>query len=542
MSATNEIPHVESTGLMPSISIEALLAARDNAQRIYREMGENLRAAREQLGGDPFHVSLPDVAVEFPGTQYLNVDDERNTNAINREIDRFVWMRLFALTNIDTIMDHKTRRDLFEQLGKSQAYRRHTPTLVELRRKAQRDGKLKEFDAGEYDPSLEPDALPELTKENIESVFQGVQDNQLEYFERCVESVYKALSWDHRTNEPSGLGKTVITTNAFHVWARCHQGDTVTLGHHEHIHDLERALCILNGQAPPTHESPGLRTIGQIPYGKWIDVQNPNGGDPLMRIKCYRKGTCHIQILSAKLRDDMNRIMANRYPGAIAPPKGAMSKKNRGASQESQRPKTSTALAKTDQQARQAFYTPIVLADELAGTAFPKRDYYDRPEGRGCTVLEPSAGGGALTRAALRTDCAHVTAIENDPAAVHLLELLADRVNVREEHKLTVDGRDFFDVSPASYPEGFDRVMMNPPFSNAQEVEHVLHAWKFVKPGGKLVSIMSKAVTYRTTGRYAVFSSFLEENGAEIRPVKSGSFKESGTNVETVMVVINKPE
>lgn len=540
--STTELPNVESTGLIPSISIEALLAARDNAQRVYREMGENLRAVQKQLGGDPFQVSLPDVAVQFPGCQYLNIDDSTNMDAINREIDRFVWMRLFALTNIDTIMDHKTRNKLFEQLGKSQAYRRHTLTMAEKRRIAQREGKLREFEDGEYEPSLEPDALPELTKESIESVFQGVHNNQLEYFERCVESVYKALSWDHKTNEPTGISKTVITTNAFHIWPRSLQGDAVQLGHHEHIHDLERALCILNGDAPPTHESPGLRTIGEIPYGTWVDVQNPNDGDPLMRLKCYRKGTCHIQVLSSKLRDDMNRIMANRYPGAIAPPKGAMSKKNRGASQEAQRPKTSTSLAKTDQQARQAFYTPTALADEVAGVVFTGRDYYGRPRGHGFTVLEPSAGEGALTRAVIRAGCEHITAIENDPHGTDMLIHLANRVNINDEHWLNVDPRDFFDVTTASYPELFDRVVMNPPFSNAQEVEHVLHAWTFVKPGGRLVSIMSKAVQYRTTGRYQAFSDFLQDKDVTIRPIKSGAFKESGTNVETVMVIIDRKD
>jgi 16S rRNA G966 N2-methylase RsmD len=518
MSNTNEVPHVESNALMPSISIDALLAARDEAHRIYFETAELLRAASKNL--DRFGVSLPTVRVQFPGDEYLDLASTENDEAINREIDRFVWVQLFQLTNIDTIMDHKTRRDLFEQLGKSQRYRRRTGWAQQ--------------------PEKDPDELPELTKENIEAVFQGIHDNQLEYFERCVESVYKALSWEHKTNEPGRIGTKIITTNAFYQWQRSMQGDSTTLGHHEHIHDLERVLCILNGDAPPTHESPGLRTIGSLTYGKWYDVPNPNGGDPLMSMICYRKGTAHIKILNKAHRDDMNRIMANRYPGAISEPQGA--RRSQWGDAQAKKPKTSTALAKTDKQARQAFYTPETLADEVAGTAFPERDYYGRPRGHGHTVLEPSAGEGALARAALRADCGHVTAIENDPKAVRLLSLLADRVNVRDEHNMSVDGRDFFDVTPASYPDGFDVVMMNPPFSNEQEVEHVLHAWEFVKPGGRLVAIMSNAVQSRTTGRYKIFADFLQRNDATIRQNPASSFKESGTNVNTVTVVIDKPE
>jgi len=505
MSA-NEIPHAETNALIPSISIEALLAARDNAQRIYRETAEQLRKAKAQLSR--FDVSLPGVSVQFPGSEYLAIDDERNVDAINREIDRFVWVQLFQLTNIDTIMDHETRRKLFEQLGQSQSYRRN-----ERMTKGMTKGSVEE--------------LPDLTAENIESVFQGVHDNQLEYFERCVEAVYKALSWDHKTNEPGRIGKKIITTNAFYPWARSMQGDGTRLGHHEHIHDLERVLCILSGQAPPTHESPGLRTIGELKYGKWYDVPNPDGGDPLMSIICYRKGTAHIKILNAAHRDDMNRIMAHRYPGAIAEPHGT--RRSQWGAAQAERPKTSTALVKTDKAARQAFYTPEDLAVELVEAAGLDRGY---------RVLEPSAGGGSIVRAAIRANSSRVTAIENDPQSVELLGYLADRVNKYDEGRMVVRYGDFFDVSPDD--EGFDAVVMNPPFSNGQEVEHVLHAFTFLKPGGRLVSVMSKAITYRDKGRYGVFAQFLEGAGAEIRPITSGSFTESGTNVETVMVILDK--
>lgn len=505
-------PHVETNALIPSISIEALLAARDEAHRIYFETAEQLRAASEKLSR--FGVTLPSVGVHFPGNEYLPLCDADSAFAIKREIDRFVWVQLFELTNIDTIMDHKTRNDLFEQLQKSQRYLRRL------------HGKQ---------PEVSSDDMPELTAENIEAVFRGVQDNQLEYFEKCVESVFKALSWDHSTNEPGKIGKKLITNNAFYPWSRSMQGDSVSLSHHEHIHDLERVLCILNGEPPATHSSKGLRTIGNLTYGKWYDVPSPSGGDPLMSIICYRKGTAHIKILNAAHRDDMNRIMARRYPGSISEPQGT--RRSQWASEQAQRPKTSNALAKTDKQARQAFYTPEVLAEELVTEAIG-----GEWEGHGKTVLEPSAGGGALVRAALRTRCSHVTAIENDPHGIEMLGYLRDRVNVHGDTRMAIDPRDFFDVSPASYPELFDVVVMNPPFSNAQEVEHVLHAWEFVKPGGRLVAIMSNAVQWRTDGRYRVFADFLERTGAEIKKNPASSFKESGTNVETLMVVIDKPK
>jgi predicted RNA methylase len=502
----------EQTSLIPSISIDALLAARDNAQRIYKQMGEDLIEARRQLA--VFDVELPKVRVQFPGDQHIDLGPESG-DAVNREIDRFVWAQLFRLTNIDTLMDHESRRKLMDQLYQSQAHHRHRKY-------------------GEKDE----DELPELTRENIQSVMDGLKEGQLGYFQKCVEAVYKSLSWCHRTNEPGAIGKKLIITGAFYSWSRSMQGDSTSLGHHENIHDLERVLHILSGNAPPTHQTAGLRTIGKLTYGKWTPVPNPHG-EPMMDIICYRKGTMHIRIKDQALVNDMNRIMAERHPGAIPWPKASKASQW-GSKHQAQEPVAPGALAKTDKAARQAFYTPAEVAETVVAKAFPGRDYYGKARGSNSTVLEPSAGEGSLVREALRANCSHVTAIENDPHSVQLLNLLADRVNIHDETKLTVRNGNFFDLQPFR-KNVFDVVIMNPPFSKGQEVEHVLHAWTFVKPGGRLVSIMSNAVTFRDKGRYKDFREFLDEHGAEIEPLPEGSFVESGTKVSTVLVSIDKP-
>jgi hypothetical protein len=35
----------------------------------------------------------------------------------------------------------------------------------------------------------------------------------------------------------------------------------------------------------------------------------------------------------------------------------------------------------------------------------------------------------------------------------------------------------------------FDRIVMNPPFANADGIKHIMHAMKMMKPGGRLVAI-----------------------------------------------------
>ncbi len=79
---------------------------------------------------------------------------------------------------------------------------------------------------------------------------------------------------------------------------------------------------------------------------------------------------------------------------------------------------------------------------------------------------------------------------------------------------------------------------MNPPFKNQADIKHINHALKFLKPGGKLVSVMSASVGFRENTLTNKFRSLIEERGGSIESLPDGAFKESGTMVRTVIVVI----
>jgi 16S rRNA G1207 methylase RsmC len=158
-------------------------------------------------------------------------------------------------------------------------------------------------------------------------------------------------------------------------------------------------------------------------------------------------------------------------------------------------------------------------------------------------VLEPSAGKGALAiAAAQRTK--HVVCVEKNPV---FAEYLRDKVGFP-----SVIEADFLEVHPGadltkphSIVGKFDRVVMNPPFSKGQEVRHVMHALQFLRPGGRLVSVMSAAVQFRQDGPYRAFRDMLdcagdnEVRAAEIELLPANSFKESGTGVNTVLAIID---
>jgi len=142
----------------------------------------------------------------------------------------------------------------------------------------------------------------------------------------------------------------------------------------------------------------------------------------------------------------------------------------------------------------------------------------------GMLVLEPSAGEGALAREALAVG-GKVTAYEID---LRRAEKLTDIEGV------TVAGGDFMQADPV---QQFDRIVMNPPFAQRADVKHVLHAIKFLKPGGRLVSIMSAGILFRTDA----LTTSLRDELDHYEALPDDSFKASGTSVRTAAVVYNAP-
>jgi predicted RNA methylase len=147
----------------------------------------------------------------------------------------------------------------------------------------------------------------------------------------------------------------------------------------------------------------------------------------------------------------------------------------------------------------------------------------------GLRVLEPSAGRGALAAPALLAGC-----------LVDCVEILVQHVHVlcSTPYQHVVHG-DFRRIDPKRV---YDRVLMNPPFGKRADLDHVEHALKFVKPGGRLVAVMSAGVTFRQDARSVAFREQVARCGGTIEHLPEGSFRESGTNVNALIVAMDVGE
>lgn len=168
------------------------------------------------------------------------------------------------------------------------------------------------------------------------------------------------------------------------------------------------------------------------------------------------------------------------------------------------------------------FPTPPALVQRVIEAA----GLYRRPGDPRIHLLEPSAGTGNIAKAAV------------EAAAI------VDCIEIQAEHALTLraSGRyrrvtkaDFLDVPPAPT---YDRVLMNPPFDRERDIDHVMHALRFLKPGGVLVAIMSAHTEFAESRKARAFRDHIAKLGGSFMDLPRNSFSASGTNVNTILLTV----
>lgn len=173
----------------------------------------------------------------------------------------------------------------------------------------------------------------------------------------------------------------------------------------------------------------------------------------------------------------------------------------------------------------QFFETPEDVARKMADIATL------RPTER---VLEPSAGLGALARVAREiVGLENVVCYEADPQ--RRLALIKAGFSVRGHAEAGNDFCDFLEVDSKRIVD-IDVILMNPPFARGQDIAHVLHAFKFLRPGGRLVAITSLGWTFRQERKYQEFREFVGNHMFHQEALLAGTFKASGTNASAILL------
>lgn len=376
---------------------------------------------------------------------------------------------------------------------------------------------------------------PEFTAETCEATFGMIYQNRAMYFQRGIAELFSKLDRRFRSHGGFRFGNRVIIENAIGAgdwWFSRYERRDV-------INDVERTLYELAGEPPPrdsdytVSEKLAFTARGepepewQPPLTKLIENRYRDRMVPCtiegehLAAKLYKNGNIHLWFRNKALHDQLNQILAAYY--------GEVLGDGYNSHDAPENPSYHVTPAKNFGE----FFTP----DDLAQRVIDR--HTDGALAPGVTVLEPSAGKGALARVAAEAG-----------AIVDCIEIQAGHAHELALTKLyrSVECRDFLQVEPPRDPARlYDVILMNPPFDKGRDCDHVRHAWKFLKPGGRLVAIMSARAEFGDDARHKAFHAIVEEGeGTYGRDTKwfdlpERSFASVGTNVNTVVLSIRKP-
>jgi len=392
-----------------------------------------------------------------------------------RDLDATYWQRAIQLTDVMDYMPAKARDDWHESIRKAET------------------------------PPFEPD--------NVRATMAELLAQRANFLADMVDGIFRGLSGAHVTNRPEGFYKRMILANVDR-WSS--HGSTGL------IQDLRKVVAMLTGRGKVEswRLGPDAVRYAQKTMGEWVSL---DGGAVMLRT--YLKGTAHLQV-HPQIAWRLNEVLAHKYPAALPPQFRTRPKKQKADAELYDNPlpwPVIVALGQIRVSDRDAYwlvdkdkhlraevaavleslggvrnggdswrfpYSPLdVLEAVRQSGVIPNREahqYYPTPEelaqrmvaladirpGNRC--LEPSAGTGAIARLLPReaTTCVEIAALHQ--AAVTASGYRCERA-------------DFLEWAP---PHEFNRIVMNPPFSQGRWKAHLLRAMTMLATGGRLVALL----------------------------------------------------
>jgi len=143
-------------------------------------------------------------------------------------------------------------------------------------------------------------------------------------------------------------------------------------------------------------------------------------------------------------------------------------------------------------------------------------------------ILEPSAGRGALIKAVREEWPGHW---------IDCYELMEEnRAELAKMPGARLRGNDFLEEEVGWY----DKIIANPPFAKNQDIKHVTKMWEHLAIGGQMAVIMSCHWQFASDKESKNFRSLVESADHDITALPKGTFRNSGTDVESIMLVMWK--
>jgi hypothetical protein len=426
----------------------------------------------------------------------------------------------------------------------------------------------------EWNKTISEQKAPEFTEDAVRPTINSLLADRNKFFAERVDGIFRGLSGHHVTNVPEGFSKRMIISYV------TDQHGYATTGRCGLINDLRAVIAKFMGRDEPKWNMTGpVVKHARQNSGEWITI---DGG--ALRIRCYKIGTAHLEV-HPDMAYRLNQVLAGLYPRAIPAAFRAKPIKKHKEFQMMGRPLpflvcdvlsgVEPAYTRVEddrgrvgrepipnavrlpysqcseavfEEARRVLvsiggvlikggnwqfdYAPArIIAEIVASGCVPDvktHQYYPTPAsiariaidmaaiGPDDTVLEPSAGQGGIAD--------HLPA-PHRAVCVEISKLHCDILTAKGFVAVQAD----FLAWAAGAPK-FDRIIMNPPFSEGRALAHLQVAAMLLKPNGRLVAVLPASLKGKDV---------LPGWALEWSEVYSGEF--AGTSVSVVILLAVQP-
>lgn len=379
----------------------------------------------------------------------------------------------------------------------------------------------------EWNKNIQEHETPPFEIESVRETLKTLMAQRQDFFAERVDGIFRVLSGNHKTNRPEGFSTRMIIE-----WLIGSYGQ-VNSDKANYIHDLRAVVAMFMGRGSmgslsTYHELDRIIRNGQ--FGEWVEF---DGG--ALRVRIYKKGTAHLEV-HPEMSWRLNQVLAYKNPLAIpnefrVPPKKpakayfvdnelipfeALQQLRDGHYTHSNTAFNFTNGIKPHPMAIEIlerlggiknglyweFDYPVggVIYDVIRMGSIPERkthQFYPTPENLarmavdladiedGMTILEPSAGTGAIAK---YLPVEQTTCVELAKIHCRVLEEMGYKTHCFDFLRMPLDGS--LQWRGPEYDFMYDRIVMNPPFSEGRWKAHLLKAAKHLKAGGKLVAIL----------------------------------------------------
>lgn len=351
-------------------------------------------------------------------------------------------------------------------------------------------------------------SVPEVTEDTVYATLEGLRRDAYLIFQRGLARAFIDLDRRFRSHDAFKLGARIILTRVFNDWGSWNSYN----GTRETICDVERVFAVLDGNKPDPR---GLIDAIDAGRGRGLNPRQSVTESSYFRIKTYMNGNAHLWFTEDALVTKANQVLADYY-GEVLPDGVPDDVTDRDIREKS------TALCKD-----LSFYpTPDAVIRKLLAEVHIDAESH---------VLEPSAGDGSIVRALLAKG-ARVDAVEVEPGRVRALQELE-----RGDRRLTVTHANFLTMPPRPV---YSHVVMNPPFYGVHFMQHVMRAYEFLRPGGKLVAVLPASVEFNESKQHDAFRKWAKKHSERysqlFTDLPAESFAAAGTRINTVYILLHK--